>query len=244
MKNLNKSYFNIANSSFMLLLCSLAILFVMFQSFLFFKVSYKRALEIGYTREDLRKIIKGSAIFSIVPSLPIIISYMLLLPILGNFFPWLRLSVIGSASYETMVANMAVTSFGYENIGSANFSSEVFVSIMWILTLGMMVSSLSVLVLKKYDQKLKEISSKSEKGGFGSLIAPIMFLGMMATFSAPYMTNFSNPIALIALATSASLMLIFQKFSMKYKALKEFSFSLSMILGMMSASIFTVIIGG
>ena len=203
MKNLNKSYFNIANSSFMLLLCSLAILFVMFQSFLFFKVSYKRALEIGYTREDLRKIIKGSAIFSIVPSLPIIISYMLLLPILGNFFPWLRLSVIGSASYETMVANMAVTSFGYENIGSANFSSEVFVSIMWILTLG-----------------------------------------MMATFSAPYITNFSNPIALIALVSSASSMLIFQKLSIKYKSLKEFSFSLSMILGMMAASIFTVIIGG
>ena len=43
------------------------------------------------------KVVKSSALFSVVPSLPIIISYMILMPVLGKFFAWLRLSVIGSA---------------------------------------------------------------------------------------------------------------------------------------------------
>ena len=30
----------------------------------------------------------------------------MLVPLLGRYFPWLRLSVVGSATYETMVANV------------------------------------------------------------------------------------------------------------------------------------------
>ena len=43
-------------------------------------------------------------------------SYLLLVPSLGRYFPWLRLSVVGSAAYETMVANMAAEALGLESI--------------------------------------------------------------------------------------------------------------------------------
>ena len=64
---------------------------VLVQAVVFFRVAWKRALELGLTRQELMKVVKSSAVFSIVPSLPIIISYMILLPALGKFFPWLRL---------------------------------------------------------------------------------------------------------------------------------------------------------
>lgn len=239
---MKEAYSFIANSSIMAILAGLAISFAMVQSVIFFKIGYKRAIELGFTVSDIKKIVKGSAIFSIIPSIPIIISYMVLLPTLGKFFPWLRLSVIGSATYETMVANMAVTSYGFEGLGSAELTPEVYGSIMWVVTLGLILSSLSVLLLKKYDGKMKQLNAN--KNSFGAMVGPIMFLGMMATFAAPYLVNFSNPISMITIAVSAGSMILLDKISQNHKSLKEFTFSLSMIFGMASASLATIIIGG
>lgn len=226
----------------MAVLCGAAILFVLVQSALFFRMAQKRALELGITSSDIKKVVKSSAIFSVIPSLPIIISYMILLPALGKFFPWLRLSVIGSASYETMAANMAVTSYGFAGLGVSNFTPEVYGAIAWVVTLGMLLSSLSVLVLKKYDNKMKAISS--DKNSFGAMVGSIMFMGMMATFSAPYLVDVSNPVSITTIVVSAGSMILLDKLSDKLEALKEFAFSISMVLGMVSACIITNVMGG
>lgn len=239
---MKEAYSYIANSSIMAILAGLAIAFAMVQSIIFFRMGYRRAVELGFTKDDIKKVVKASAIFSVIPSIPIIISYMVLLPVLGKFFPWLRLSVIGSATYETMVANMAVTSFGFEGLGSASLTPDVYVAIMWIVTIGMMISSLSVVLLKSYDSKMKEL--QEDKDSFGALVGPIMFLGMMATFSAPYLVDVSNPVSTVTIAVSAISMIGLDKLSEKYKSLKEFTFSLSMIFGMVSASLMTIFIGG
>lgn len=226
----------------MAVLCGAAILFVLVQSALFFRMAQKRALELGITSSDIKKVVKSSAIFSVIPSLPIIISYMILLPALGKFFPWLRLSVIGSASYETMAANMAVTSYGFAGLGVSNFTPEVYGAIAWVVTLGMLLSSLSVLVLKKYDNKMKAISS--DKNSFGAMVGSIMFMGMMATFSAPYLVDVSNPVSITTIVVSAGSMILLDKLSNKLEALKEFAFSISMVLGMVSACIIANVMGG
>lgn len=239
---MKEAYSYIANSSIMVVLAGLAIAFAMAQSVIFFRMAKKRAVELGFTGADIKKVVKASAIFSVIPSIPIIISYMVLLPILGKVFPWLRLSVMGSATYETMVANMAVTSYGFESLGTANLTPDVYGAIMWVVTMGLLISSLSVLLLKKYDGKMKVL--KEDKNSFGAMVGPIMFLGMMATFAAPYLVNYSNPISMITIVVSAGTMIILDKTSRKYKWLREFTFSLSMVLGMVSASLATMIIGG
>lgn len=239
---MNSSYSFVSNSTIMAVLCGAAILFVLVQSALFFRMAQKRALELGITSSDIKKVVKSSAIFSVIPSLPIIISYMILLPALGKFFPWLRLSVIGSASYETMAANMAVTSYGFAGLGVSNFTPEVYGAIAWVVTLGMLLSSLSVLVLKKYDNKMKAISS--DKNSFGAMVGSIMFMGMMATFSAPYLVDVSNPVSITTIVVSAGSMILLDKLSNKLEALKEFAFSISMVLGMVSACIITNVMGG
>lgn len=239
---MHQNYSFIANSSIMVILAGMAILFAMVQSVIFFKMAYKRAKELGFTKSDVIKVVKSSAIFSIVPSLPIILSYMILLPALGRFFPWLRLSVIGSAMYETMVADMAVTSYGYESLAKANFTPDVYGAIMWVATLGIMLSGMTVFILRRYDNKMKELTAK--KDGMGSMMGPIMFLGMMATFSAPYLIQVTNIVTMSTIIVSAASMMVLEKISEKATWLKEFAFSLSMIAGMIAASIAANLMGG
>ena len=169
---MDKLYSHVANSSVMVVFCGLAILVVLVQAVVFFRVAWKRALELGLSGEDLMKVVKSSAVFSIVPSLPIIISYMILLPALGKFFPWLRLSVIGSATYETLAANMAVTSFGFDSLGGADFSPDIFGSLLWVVTLGVFLSSMSALLLRKFDSKMQSVTTNPNS--FGSVIPNIM----------------------------------------------------------------------
>lgn len=236
------SYSFISNSGWMAVLCGIVIIFVMIQSALFLRAAWRRSGEIGIDKTDRKKIIKSSAVFSIVPSLPILISYVILMPALGRFFPWLRLSVIGSATYETMSANMAVTAAGYDSLSSGNFTPDTYVMIMWAVTLGIMLSSLAVLILKKYDKKMQSLSSKNM--AFTTMMTSIMFLGMMATFSAPYIVDYKNVTAIVTIIVSAGSMFLLEKASKKWKPLKEFSFAISMVAGMASACIVTNVMGG
>lgn len=234
---MDKLYSFVANSSVMAIFCGLAILVVLVQAVIFFRIAWKQALQLGFTKSDLMKVVKSSAVFSVVPSLPIIISYMILLPALGKFFPWLRLSVIGSATYETLAANMAVTSFGFDSLGSADFSPDVFGSLLWVVTLGVFLSSMSALLLKRFDVKMKSVTENPNN--FGKVIPNIMFLGMMATLSAPYLVDVGNFPSVAAIVVSAAVMIGLNAVGKRYPALKEFAFSLSMIAGMASACLVT-----
>ena len=237
---MDKLYSHVANSPAMAIFCGLAILVVLVQAAVFFRVAWKQALEMGLSKADLMKVVKSSAVFSIVPSLPIIISYMILLPALGKFFPWLRLSVIGSATYETLAANMAVTSFGFDSLGSADFSPDVFGSLLWVVTLGVFLSSLSALLLRRFDFKMQSVTTNPNS--FGKVIPNIMFLGMMATLSAPYLADVTNIPSMAAIVVSALVMIGLNAVGKRAPVLKEFAFSLSMIAGMAAACLITAIL--
>ena len=237
---MDKLYSHVANSPAMAIFCGLAILVVLVQAAVFFRVAWKQALEMGLSKADLMKVVKSSAVFSIVPSLPIIISYMILLPALGKFFPWLRLSVIGSATYETLAANMAVTSFGFDSLGSADFSPDVFGSLLWVVTLGVFLSSLSALLLRRFDSKMQSVTTNPNS--FGKVIPNIMFLGMMATLSAPYLADVANIPSMAASVVSALVMIGLNAVGRRAPDLKEFAFSLSMIAGMAAACLITAIL--
>ncbi|MEW9094739.1 MAG: DUF5058 family protein [Clostridiaceae bacterium] len=231
-----KEHLAIANSNIMLILCGITILIVLIQPIIFTIIAWKRGKEIGLTSDEMKKAAKSSSIFAIIPSLPVIISYLMLVPALGKFFPWLRLSVVGSATYETMAANMAAEAFGYESIFASSFTPEVFIAIISVVSIAILGGNIfNVLFLKKYDEKVRNMKS------LNSAIVPIMttamFLGMYGVFVAPNITDIKNPLSITTLFISGIASLIFGKLSEKHTALKEFSFSLSIIAGMASASL-------
>ena len=58
----------ISNSNIMFILCLSAIIFVMIQVIIFFRMAWKRAAQLGFKTKDLKKVVKSSAVFSIIPS--------------------------------------------------------------------------------------------------------------------------------------------------------------------------------
>ena len=183
----------------------------------------------------IREAARSSAIFSVVPSLPIIVSYLLLVPLLGRFFPWLRLSVVGSAVYETMIANMAAEAFGVE-ITAENIPLPVFVSILFIVTIGILGGNIfNVFFLKSYDKKVASL--KNTHAELVPFIINAMFLGMYGTFAAPHLTNFSSLPGVAAILVAGAAAIAIGKAASRNRALKEFAFPVSMIIGMLASCI-------
>ena len=145
------THLQLANSTTMAILCGITILIVLLQPVIFMIVAFKRGKELNMTDQEMKEAARSSAIFSIIPSLPIIVSYLLLVPSLGRYFPWLRLSVVGSAAYETMVANMAAEALGLESITVPNIPA-----VAAILVAG--ITSIFVNKFAANHKKLKEFA--------------------------------------------------------------------------------------
>lgn len=230
-------FFEIANSPILFLIVLVPILWAVGQACGFMRLSFKEAKKQGIPKETVRKVIVNSALFSIVPSLPVIISLAVLMVILGRYIPWLRLSVMGSAAYESFVADLTLKAFGVEGglAGGAQISRGIFVSVVWVMSLAIMVAPVeNILFLKSYDRKLKTFK---EKGGFMAVASGALMIGMLCTLFVPEMVNFEHPIGILVGLVAGAFALLFDFIGKKYgtKVLTQFSFPLSMLLGMAAA---------
>lgn len=235
------SHLTAANSTIMGILCGATILIVLLQPILFVSLAVKRGRDLGMSTKELKVAAQSSSVFSIIPSLPILISYLLLVPFLGRFFPWLRLSVVGSAVYETMVANMAAEAFGLSSISVPDIPIEIFCNIVFVVSIGILGGNLfNVFFLKAYDKKVASLKSKN--GAIVPIITTAMFLGMYGTMAAPHFTNFVNIPGLASMFVAGLSALLFGHFASKLAKLKEFAFPLSMIIGMLAACLSNAVI--
>ena len=83
---------------------------------------------------------------------------------------------------------------------------------------------------------------KNKDSKWGDILMTAMFLGMYGTMASPYLTNFVNIPGVAAILVAGITALLMGKFAAKSKKLKEFTFPLSMIVGMLSASVVSVIL--
>ena len=109
-----------------------------------------------------------------------------------------------------------------------------------MVTLGVFLSSLSALLLRRFDSKMQSVTTNPNS--FGKVIPNIMFLGMMATLSAPYLADVTNIPSMAAIVVSALVMIGLNAVGKRAPVLKEFAFSLSMIAGMAAACLITAIL--
>ena len=93
----------IIQSPLLLALVSIGLIYILGFSLVYLKKAYSRCLEMGITKEELKKVIKSSVVFSIVPSLSIVVGLFALISVLGVVWSWWRLFVIGSLSYESLI---------------------------------------------------------------------------------------------------------------------------------------------
>jgi len=237
------SHLEVANSGFMFLLCFLVIFGVTVQAVLFVRKAWKRGAELGIEKEVMKKTVINSAIFSIVPTLPILISLMVLSVNLGKYFPWLRLSVVGSAAYETMSADMAAKSLGFSTFSDPNLTLSAFGTMMLVMTGGIISGILfNIIFMKSLDKFSKK--AKSSNNSFVPIISAALFIGMMMLMAGPYITNFKNISAIVSFVSAALCAVLCNKVAkaVKVKVIDDFSLPISLVFGMLMAILYTNIL--
>lgn len=231
-------YLKIANSKLLFIFVILVIIFVMVQSVVFFLKAWKEGKRIGLSKKVMMNAVKSSAIFSIVPSLPIILSLIAMVPVLGIPFPWLRLSVIGSAPYELMAADIGAKSMGIKGLGAPGYTPQVFANSMWIMTLGIMWSILlCVLFMKRLQKGMNKLKKKDSK--WLEILISALYFGMLCSFIGQPIVEGGLP--LVTILASAAIMaimgILIKKFKMSW--LTNFALSISMIGAMAFAIVFS-----
>lgn len=228
-------YKKLANSTEMCALVALVILVVTVQAFLFIRKAYKRGQELGMEKSTLKRAMTNSAILSIVPSLPIIVMMLALSVPLGKYFPWLRLSVVGSAMYEGTAANVAVQTMGLIDISDPNITPKIFVIVMFVMTTGIIWGILfNIFFMKHLDQFSKKMKEKPHTAGFIKYFSAALFSAMILTLSAPYVANVKNFSSIVAFLAAGATTLICNKIAKvtNKSIISDFSMPIALILGM------------
>jgi len=213
----------------MYLIGAILIGYVLIQSFVFYNKAYKRGLEMGMTKHQLNETTRSSAIFSIVPSIPILIGLVAMVPLFGDAaIPWIRLSVLGSVSYETYAALAVKNAAGVVTLLE---NMSVYSAAIWTMTISIM-SGLIVLIFfyQGYTKKLAEIRKKDSR--WATILIAALFMGLVGTIGAQQIVL--GGYNLIALLISMGIMAILGGLSFKFKWLEEFALPVS-ILGTLTA---------
>lgn len=240
------------NSPILFVIVGAVILLVLAQSVFFLVRAIKRAKELGIAKGTVKKTISSAAIFTIAPAVAILVGVVALSKSLGIPLPWLRLSVIGSITYETVAAGNALEAAGM-GAGSTITDPSIFITIAWVMTVGIAAGLVFVpFVTKKLQSGLSKIGMKDKK--WGEIFNNAMFLGMISAFlgyvfcdvGLLFSGNTSGLIPVCVMLVSAVVMIICGLVAAKTKArwLTDYALPMSLMAGMASAIPFTALLGG
>ena len=227
---------------------------VLGQSVYFLVKALRRSRAIGMDQTKIRKTIKTAAVFTIAPAVSIVISVIALSKSLGLPLPWLRLSVVGSLSYEAIAAGNALSAMGLE-LGKVDaLTAQQFVNISLVMTISIMVGIWLVPVIgRKLLGGMSKMENRDKK--WAEIFQNAMFIGMIAAFLGFVFCDFSrlwipgdyNPtsglVPVAVMAVSAVIMVILGLAMRKWKWLGDYALPISLVLGMASAIPITAWLG-
>ena len=235
------------NHPILFVLAGILVAVVLGQSFYFLLKALKRSKELGMDQTKIRKTIKTAAIFTIAPAVSIVISVITLAKSLGIPLPWLRLSVVGSLSYEAIAASNAVGAMGLELGKISELTASQFINISLVMTISIMMGIwLMPLIGKKLLGGMTKLEAKDKK--WSEIFQNAMFIGMIAAFLGFVFCDFSmlwNPvegvtpttglIPVCVMIASALVMVALGLAMRKWKWLGDYALPISLLAGMASA---------
>ena len=170
------------NHPILFLIVGIIIAVVLAQSIYFLVKSYRRAKAKGMDMKKIKKTITSAAIFTIAPAVSIVITIIALSNSLGVALPWLRLSVVGSLSYETIAAANAATGMGTDlSALASNMTASQYVTIAIVMTVSIMVGIWLVpLLAKKMQKGLVSFEKRDKK--WSDILQSSLFIGMISAF--------------------------------------------------------------
>lgn len=154
---------------------------VLAQSVFFLVKAYRRSKELGMDQKKVKKTIISAGVFTIAPAVAIVISVITLSRKLGIPMPWLRLSVVGSMSYETVAANNTLAAMG-QSLGSIDpLTAQQYVSVLLVMTLSILLGIWLMPIMGKRVQNVLD-GMKNRDAKWSGIFQSALFLGMIAAF--------------------------------------------------------------
>lgn len=243
--------FNV-NSPVLFLIAGLIIAVVLAQSVWFLVKAWRRGIEIGMERDKLRRIASTAAVFTVAPAVAIVISVITLAKDLGLPLPWLRLSVVGSLSYETIAATNAESAMGLTFGQVSALTATQYVTIASVMTLSIMVGIWLVpLIGKKLQNGMISLENRDKK--WGNIFSASMFIGMISAFVGYVFCDFGTvfsgntaglvpPLVMVVSALVMCLAGLAVK-KLRWRWISDYALPISLIAGMAGAIPITAWLG-
>lgn len=245
-------YLSSVNAGFLYLLVAAVLAFITILCVVFLVKSYRAGIKIGMDKAVLKKTIISSATFTVLPSVSILLGVVALSGTLGVPFSWLRLSVIGSLQYELNVAAIAAENVGLSSLSLSELSTESFVTIALVMSVGILGGLFYTLFfLKTYLKKIQSAPKKEKSGkpGFGAHATTAMFVGLCSAYIGAYIGQAipregSDIMPLLVAIIAGAVMAVFEYLIQKKgkAALENFSLAASMLIAMVAAVLLGMIL--
>lgn len=221
----------IATSPLLYILVGVGLGAIVLYALVCFRKAKKCCLEQGIPEEKIKEVISSSISAAIVPSLAILIGFLILAALFGSAWPWWRLSVIGALQYETMAASYATSAMGVELGSLLSGPAENFTGVMFVMTLGIAAGPVVVAFLgKKYSTGLMKAKESSDWGNIAITSLPLAVVAVYV----PVLLFSSVPHA-VAFCTSLLVTVLCMLIARKVKVFSNFAIGLSMIVGITCA---------
>ena len=234
-------------SGFMYAMAAFIIGFIVIESVFFMVKAWKRAKQLGISKETLKNTVISAALFTIAPAISILATVLVLSSALGIVLPWIRLSVIGNLAYETVAASTMLEQFG-SNINIEVTDPEQFSAVM---TVGTSFALFLVPIFCKFIQKkIGGVVSKSEKNSkLADNVSAAAFIGIIAAFIAVSINGKSSDgtsdagfMSIATLVSAMVIMLVLEGICHKFnlKKLEMFALPISIFAAMGVCILLTV----
>ena len=154
----------------MYLMYALIVVFISAEAIFYLVKSVKKAKQIGMDMTKIKKVIKTSASFSVLPAIGIGIGVVTLIGSLGITVPAIRLSVIGALQYETQMADGAAKAItGSTDVLTLliqrGVTAQDYATIVTLMTVAIIAGPvLVVLFYKKLQPKLAKLGAMKVGG--------------------------------------------------------------------------------
>ena len=235
------------NHPILYLFAGILVAVVLAQSVFFLVKALRRSKAIGMDQGKIRKTIRTAAVFTVAPAVAIVISVIALSKSLGIPLPWLRLSVVGSMSYEAIAAENAVSAMGLSLGTIESLNAQQYINIALVMTISILVGIWLVPVIgKKLLSGMSKLEHRDAK--WADIFSNAMFIGMISAFLGFVFCDISRlwkpvegysatsglvPVAVMGV--SAVVMLLCGLAMKKWKWLGDYALPISLVAGMAAA---------
>ena len=236
------------NHPILYILVAILVAVVLGQSVYFLVKALRRSKQIGMDQNKIKKTIQTAAVFTIAPAVSIVISVITLSKSLGLPLPWLRLSVVGSLSYEAIAASNAVSAMGLTLGKIESLTAQQFVNITLVMTISILLGIWLVPAIgKKLLSGMSSLENRDKK--WAEIFQNAMFIGMIAAFLGFVFCDFSRlwipgdysptsgliPVGVLVVAALVMVICGLLMKKPKFAWLGDYALPISLILGMASA---------